>query len=113
MQISRQKMGAPVQMGSYKICEHCQGRGMIRSVENQAVLYLRQIHTGVANRKVVKVNCRLPVNVAQYLLNMKREELIDLEKRYEVAISVEAAPDMRPGDNQIEFVRSSEGQKPA
>ena len=34
MQISRQKMGSPIQMGSYKICEHCQGRGMVRSVEN-------------------------------------------------------------------------------
>ena len=105
MQISRQKMGSPIQMGSYKICEHCQGRGMVRSVENQALLYLRKIQTGVANKKVTKVKCRLPMDVAQYLLNMKREEIVALEKRHKVTILVEPAPEMRPEDNQIDFIR--------
>ncbi len=105
MQISRQKMGSPIQMGSYKICEHCQGRGMVRSVENQALLYLRKIQTGVANKKVTKVKCRLPMDVAQYLLNMKRDEIVALEKRHQVAIMVEPAPEMRPEDNQIDFIR--------
>ena len=112
MQISRQKMGSPVQMGSYKVCPHCQGRGMVRSVENQALLYLRRIHTGVANKKVTKVQCRLPMDVAQYLLNVKREELVELEKRHEVTILVEPAPEMRPEDNQIEFIRANDDVRP-
>jgi ribonuclease E len=105
MQISRQKMGSPIQMGSYKICAHCQGRGLVRSVENQALLYLRKIHTGVANKKVARVHCRLPMDVAQYLLNNKRDDIVDLEKRHKVAIVVESAPEMRPEDNQIDFIR--------
>jgi len=111
MQISRQKMGSPIQMGSYKICEHCQGRGMVRSVENQALLYLRKIQTGVANKKVAKVKCRLPMDVAQYLLNMKREELGELEKRHKVTIMVEPAPEMRPEDNQIDFIRGGDDKR--
>ena len=108
MQISRQKMGSPIQMGSYKVCSHCQGRGMVRSVENQALLYLRRIHTGVVNKKVTRVQCRLPMDVAQYLLNMKREELVELEKRHEVTITVEPAPEMGPEDNRIEFIRTTD-----
>jgi ribonuclease E len=111
MQISRQKMGSPIQMGSYKVCSHCQGRGMVRSVENQALLYLRRIHTGVVNKKVTRVQCRLPMDVAQYLLNMKREELAELEKRHEVTISVEPAPEMGPEDNRIEFIRVTEEKR--
>jgi ribonuclease E len=111
MQISRQKMGSPIQMGSYKICEHCHGRGMVRSVENQALLYLRKIQTGVANKKVSKVRCRLPMDVAQYLLNMKRDEIVALEKRHKVTIIVEPAPEMRPEDNQIELIRNNDNKR--
>jgi ribonuclease E len=111
MQISRQKMGSPIQMGSYKICEHCHGRGMVRSVENQALLYLRKIQTGVANKKVSRVQCRLPMDVAQYLLNMKRDEIVALEKRHKVTIIVEPAPEMRPEDNQIEFNRNNDKKR--
>ncbi len=105
MQISRQKMGAPTQTGSYNACEHCQGRGVVRSVETQALFYLRRIQTGVSRKKVVSVECRLPMNVARYLLNKKKEELVDLEKRYDVVINIEPAPEMNPSDYRIDFVK--------
>lgn len=106
MQISRQKLGRPIQMGSYHACEYCKGRGVTRSVETQSLFYLRRIQTGVAQRSVVGVNCRLPVKVAQYLLNNKREELLEMEKEYKVQIRIEPAPEMAPADNQIDIVKA-------
>ena len=105
MQISRQKLGRPIQMGSYHICEYCQGRGVTRSVETQSLSYLRRIQTGVAHKNVVGVKCRLPVKVAQYLLNNKREELVEMEKTYGAQIRIEPAPEMTPADHEIEFIR--------
>ncbi len=105
LQISRQKRGRPIQMGSYHVCEYCQGRGVTRSVETQSLSYLRRIQTGVAHKNVMRVNCRLPVKVAQYLLNNKREELLEMEKNYGAQIMIEPAPEMAPADHQIEFVR--------
>jgi ribonuclease E len=105
MQISRQKLGRPVQMGSYHICEYCQGRGVTRSVETQSLSYLRRIQTGVAHKDVVGVKCRLPVKISQYLLNNKREELLELENKYGVLIRIEPAPEMTPADHQIEFIK--------
>ncbi len=104
MQISRQKMGAPIQMGSYRTCSHCEGRGMIRSVETQALSYLRQIQTGLGKKKVAKVECRFPMDVAQYLLNQKRRELVDMEKEFAAEVRVEADPGMNPSESQITFV---------
>ena len=106
LQISRQKLGRPIQMGSYHVCEYCQGRGVTRSVETQSLSYLRRIQTGVAHKSVVGVNCRLPVKVAQYLLNNKREELLEMEKDYSVQIRIEPAPEMTPADHRIEFIRA-------
>lgn len=106
MQISRQKLGRPVQMGSYNVCEHCQGRGVTRSVETQSLSYLRRIQTGVAHKNVIGATCRLPVKVSEYLLNNKREELLELENRYKAAIRIEPAPEMAPADNEIKFTRA-------
>lgn len=105
MQISRQKLGRPIQMGSYHICEYCQGRGVTRSVETQSLSYLRRIQTGVAHKNVVGVNCRLPIKVSQYLLNNKREELLEMENKYGAVIRIEPAPEMTPEDNLIEFTK--------
>jgi ribonuclease E len=108
MQISRQKMGQPIQVGSYNICDHCHGRGITRSVETQSLFYLRRIQTGVTHKHVVEVNCRLPVKVAQYLLNNKREELLEMERKYDTVIRIETAPEMAPADHKIEFVRKQD-----
>jgi ribonuclease E len=105
MQISRQKLGRPIEMGSYHVCEYCQGRGVTRSVETQSLSYLRRIQTGVSRKNVVGVTCRLPVKVSQYLLNNKREELLEMENKYEAVIMIEPAPEMAPADNHIEFTR--------
>ena len=105
MQISRQKLSSPVQTGSYKVCQHCQGRGMVRSVETLALIHLRHIQTGAARGNVNKVECRLPMEVAQYLLNKKRHEIIELEERYKVSISITADPAMKPAEKEIEFLK--------
>lgn len=106
MQISRQKMGSPVEKASYKTCEHCSGRGVVRSVETQALYYLRRIQTGISRKKVDRVVCKLPLEVAQYLLNKKRHELRELEQRHQAMIDIYPIADMRPADNQIEFLKN-------
>jgi len=105
MQISRQKLSSPIQMGSYKICPHCHGRGMVRSVETLALVHLRHIQTGAAREDVKRVECRLPMEVAQYLLNKKRHEIIELEERYKVAISITPDPALKPAEKFIDFVK--------
>ncbi len=109
MQISRQKLGRPIEMGSYHVCEYCQGRGVTRSVETQSLSYLRRIQTGVTHKNVIGARCRMPVKVAQYLLNNKREELLEMEKNYGVQIRIEPAPEMTTADHQIEFIRAENG----
>ncbi len=104
MQISRQKMGAPIEKGSYRTCDHCQGRGVIRSVETLALYYLRRIQTGITRKKIARVECLLPLDVAQYLLNRKRTELAELESRHNARIEIHPGIDMKPSDHQLDFL---------
>lgn len=104
MQISRQKMGAPTAKGSYITCTHCQGRGVVRSVETQALYYLRRIQTGIIRKKVARVTCGFPLEVAQYLLNRKKEELVALERQHNAIIDITVRSDMKPSEYEIEFL---------
>ncbi len=104
MQISRQKMGAPIEKGSYKTCEHCHGRGVVKSVETQALYYLRRIQTGISRKNVKRVECSLPTDVAQYLLNKKRTELVELEAEHEAVVDIIGKSEMKPGENRIDFL---------
>ena len=103
MEISRQKLGAPIEAGNYRQCEHCKGRGTVRSVETLSLYYLRRIQTGASRKQVEVIECHLPLEVASYLLNNKRSELSELEKRYQVEINITAEVDMKPADNEILF----------
>ena len=98
-------MAAPVQAGNYITCRHCQGRGVVKSVETQSLVYLRQIQTGVTRKHVKTVQCLLPEDVGQYLLNKKRAELTDLEKRHNTSIIIETEANLSPSQASIKFLK--------
>jgi len=112
MQISRQKMGSPIESGNYRICEHCRGRGTVRSVETQALFYFRRIHTGASRRQVTQIDCRFPLDVAEYLLNNKRQEIIELEEKYNTRVVVTADPAFKPAQHEITFHKNEKEESP-
>ncbi|MBU0680374.1 MAG: Rne/Rng family ribonuclease [Proteobacteria bacterium] len=107
MQISRQRLGPPIQKGNYIICEHCQGHGMVKSVETTALALMRRIQTAAVKRHITAIHCDLPLKVAQYLLNQKRAEIAELEQRYKVEIRITANPAFTPAQGDLKFIKSS------
>ncbi len=101
MQISRQKLGAPIETSNYRVCGHCKGRGIVRSVETLALFYLRRIQTGASRKEVARVECHFPLDVAQYLLNNKRNEISEMESRNKIDIIIVADPTLKPADHEI------------
>jgi ribonuclease E len=106
MQISRQKLGSPIESGNYQICQYCRGRGTIRSVETLALFYLRRIHTGASRRQVTRIECRFPLEVTHFLLNNKRHDLLELEEKYQTELVITGDPAMKPTEHDISFVKA-------
>jgi len=107
MELSRQRLRPSIESKSYQICECCQGRGIVRSVEATAVSFLRQIWLGVSKGDIEAVTCMLPSNVTNYLLNKKRAELAELEKRYGVNIEIQSNPNLSPWEGDIKIAEKS------
>jgi ribonuclease E len=108
LELSRQRLRPSIESKSYQICEYCQGRGMVRSVGATSVSFLRQIWLGASKGNIEKVTGILPSTVANYLLNKKRAELAELEKRYDVSIEIQGNPDLLPWDGTVEFTKKAE-----
>lgn len=111
MQISRQKLGAPIEAGNYRRCEHCKGRGTVKSVETLALYYLRRIQTGASRKGVARIEAQLPIEVASYLLNNKRTELHEMEKRYDLDVVIVTRPEMKPMDHDLIFHKAEKEGK--
>jgi ribonuclease E len=78
------------------------------SVESAAVSFLRRIGMGVSKGSIIQVNGTLPMEVASYLQNRKRNELADLENRYGVSIILNGDPSLAPGGGNLDFVKQTE-----
>jgi len=104
LELSRQRLRPSIESKSYQICEFCQGRGMVRSVEASSVSFLRQIWLGASKGNIERVTGVLPNTVANYLLNKKRTELAELEKRYEVNVEIQGNPNLPLWGGNLEFI---------
>ena len=79
MEMSRQRMRAGVLEGSSETCAHCNGSGMVRSVESRALHVLRQIDENAGKFSEGELTVHLPQDVAIYLLNNKRANCMKLK----------------------------------
>jgi len=107
LELSRQRLRPSIESKSYQICDHCQGRGMVISTGAAAVSYLRRIWKGVSKGDVTRVEATLPLDVANYIQNRKRNELADLEKRYGVDIIINTDAFLPPGGGMVEFIKQA------
>ena len=88
LEMSRQRIKPALSEGAYRTCPHCQGAGRIRSVETLAISVLRRLHAGLAKGQIAQAEAQMAREVASYLLNEKREELVEMERRYQADIQI-------------------------
>lgn len=90
MEMSRQRIRFGVVESSTHKCPICDGTGLVRSVESLALMIMRHIEDHVLRKQGQSINVRVPVEVALYILNFKRETLTALEIRNQLSITITA-----------------------
>ena len=101
MELARQRIAPSVEYGSFMTCPRCQGKGLVPSAERLALEFLRRLRSETLKNDIARVKGIVPSNVAYYLLNKKRRELLDLEMRRSLTITIEEDPAMQPGESRI------------
>ncbi len=105
MELSRQKKQSTIQEISYMPCPFCRGRGVRPSLEYTALTAYRKIETQAVKGLSSQIKVSLPYEVADYLLNQKRSEIVHLESEYEMSIHISGNPDMAWDECRIETTK--------
>ncbi|MFT7580851.1 MAG: ribonuclease E, partial [Myxococcota bacterium] len=107
MEISRQRLQSSLMKGSFTPCAACGGSGQIRSVESSSLYLLRRLKETVIRGNYMHVRARMPVAIANYMLNRKRADLTELESQSSTGIEVIAEEHCAPMVAYFEMMTKS------
>ncbi|MGV3741119.1 MAG: Rne/Rng family ribonuclease [Burkholderiaceae bacterium] len=86
MELSRQRLRPSLSDGSHVTCPRCNGTGHIRDTESSALQVLRIIQEEAMKENSAAIHVQAPVDVAAFLLNEKRGEILKIETRHRVSV---------------------------
>ncbi|MFM2288250.1 MAG: hypothetical protein RL684_1393, partial [Pseudomonadota bacterium] len=112
LELSRQRLRPSLGDSSHHVCPRCTGIGSIRSVESMALSILRLISEDARKDKTARVVAQVPVEVATYLINEKREWLRTVEEKGHVEIVLVPNPHMQTPEYTLRRVREDEAGLP-
>ena len=86
MELSRQRLRPALAESAYIACPRCHGIGHIRGTESSALHILRILQEEAMKDNTAQVIAQVPVDVATFLLNEKRTEVLSIETRFRVNV---------------------------
>lgn len=110
LEMSRQRLRPSLEESHQVVCDRCQGQGSIRSVESLSLSIMRLIEeqaiSTAASEIGLKFYVQVPVDVATYLINEKRQDLISLDTTYNVNIIIVPNPDLLAPQYKIDTLET-------
>ncbi len=113
LELSRQRIKTTLAEGAFLACPHCEGSGRIKSVEAQSVAFLRKLQSGIAKGQIGTAEGDVPLDVATYLLNTRREELMLMERQHRLSIVIKGSPELKSGQFELSFLKREKEEQAA
>ncbi|MDA7635202.1 Rne/Rng family ribonuclease [Alphaproteobacteria bacterium] len=111
LEMSRQRLRPSLNEAVSDLCPHCHGTGRIRSVESAALAIIHQIEAEAARKSRKKLTVAMAAEVALYILNHKRDLIVDLEARYDMNIVLEQDNSLLPPDIRFDGISEKPEQQ--
>ncbi len=105
LEMSRQRLRPSLGETSAVVCPRCKGHGTIRSVESLALSVMRLIEEETFKERTAQIHAILPVAVATFLLNEKRDQVARIEKLQNVKVVIVPNPNMETPHFEVQRLR--------
>jgi ribonuclease E len=105
LELSRQRLHPSLIETNFHTCAHCQGTGLVRSIESAALLVLRAIEEEGIKHRSAELAVTVAGNIALYVLNQKRGMLTDIEQRYGFSVRIFADDSLIAPEYRLERVK--------
>ncbi|MFI9654041.1 Rne/Rng family ribonuclease [Guyparkeria sp. GHLCS8-2] len=113
LEMSRQRLRASLEESSQHMCPRCNGQGVIRSVESLSLAILRLLVDEAMKDNTGRVIAQVPIDVATYLLNEKRDQINEIEQSNNVDLLLIPNINLETPHYEIERVRADDNEAQA
>lgn len=92
LEMSRQRLRLSLGETAQDICPRCEGRGTVRNIQSHSLSIVRLIEEEALKDRTAEVQIQVPVEMATFICNEKRDYISSIEKRHGVKMLVIANP---------------------
>ena len=92
LEMSRQRLRLSLGETAQEVCPRCEGRGTVRNIQSNGLSIIRLIEEEALKDKTAEVHVQLPVDMATFIMNEKRDFIVNIEKRHGVHVLVISNP---------------------
>ena len=92
VEMTRQRIRPSLKRSIYMDCPHCNGSGLIKTVESMSIEIMRRVQGAISDEQIASIEVEVSRLVADFLLNNRRAALAELERTHSKTIGVKANP---------------------
>jgi ribonuclease E len=107
LEMSRQRLRPGMLEATTQPCPHCHGTGLLRSDDSLGLTILRQLEEEGVRKRSREVLLKAPVGIVNFLMNQKRDHILQIETRYGMSVRIEADPRLVSPDYTIEKFKTA------
>ena len=106
LEMSRQRLRPSLVETHFDTCESCLGTGLIRSIGSTSLHILRAIEEEGIRQRAAEIVVTVPPEIALYILNEKREALVEIEQRYGFNVLLRGDSALIAPDHRMQTTRA-------
>ena len=103
IELTRQRMRPSLKRSIYFDCPHCKGAGLVKTHESMSLDVMRRLAIAINDLKVVRVELTVCPDVAYYLQNKKRQQIVDLENHFNKRVIIGSNPTVALDEARLEL----------
>jgi ribonuclease E len=111
LEMSRQRLRPSLEDLTTEVCPRCSGQGRIRDTRSLALAILRVMEEDALKERSSMVRALVPLNIASYLLNEKRQEVAEIERRTGAHLVIVPNVNMETPQYDVQRIREDQLQE--
>ena len=108
LEMSRQRLRPSLEETMSRTCPRCKGQGTIRGTRSLALSILRLVEEEAQKEFSREIRAIVPIPVATFLLNEKRKEILAIESRNKIQVTVLPNTEMQTPDFEVVRIRNQD-----
>jgi ribonuclease E len=104
IEMTRQRIRPSIKRSVYKECPACNGSGLVKSAESMGIEVVRKLLMCAHTPGVARITVTVEEEVASYLNNKKRRDLVQLEQESNVEVQVVSGEGLSPEYLKVDCV---------